>query len=114
MGTINHNALIVTVTSDNCIEVFDAWLLEEKLTGFIKSPVVVNGTVTYFFYPDGSKEGWGESDEGDALRQKVVDWMQAQSSWYSDWIEVGYGEYGQKVLRGNNSNCYKDAEYAAS
>ena len=29
-----------------------------------------------------------------------------------DWIEVGYGEYGQAILRGNNKNCYSDSEYA--
>lgn len=29
-----------------------------------------------------------------------------------EWIvEVGYGEFGQKVLRGNCRNCYNDDEY---
>ena len=27
------------------------------------------------------------------------------------FVEVGYGEFGQKVLRGNCKNCYDDSEY---
>lgn len=29
-----------------------------------------------------------------------------------DEAEQGFGEFGQKVLRGNNQNCYNDREYA--
>ena len=66
--------------------------------------------------PDGSKEGWEDSYEGDRLRDRIVerlavdDYEDGSSPW--SWVEVGFGEYGQKVIRGNCVNCYNDADYA--
>ena len=68
--------------------------------------------------PDGSKEGWDTSNQGDDLRQRFIEELakdnfnDGSSPW--DWVEVGYGEYGQKVLRGNNKNSYTDEEYATA
>lgn len=68
----------------------------------------VNGAVTLFIGPDGSKSGWPEDKEGDRLREWVI--QQLESFTYEDgsspfkWVEVRYGETGQTVLRGNCSS----------
>lgn len=36
-------------------------------------PSVVNGYVTYVFAPDGSNEGWSESDDGDRHRRQFAE-----------------------------------------
>ena len=36
-------------------------------------PTVVNGDFTAVFLPDGSKEGWSTSDEGDDYRRRFVE-----------------------------------------
>lgn len=116
MGIINHNAIIATTWSQDAAREFNAWLLRypNALCSSLESPC--NGYVTFFIAPDGSKEGWEESDAGDRFRDTVIarlrqdDYDDGSSPWA--WVEVGYGEYGQKVLRGNNHNIYNNNEYA--
>jgi len=49
--------------------------------------------------PDGSKEGWKDSDDCDSLRQEFITQLRhsnydgGSSPW--DYVEVGYGEFGQ-------------------
>jgi hypothetical protein len=55
----------------------------------------LNGVWSFFVLPDGSKEGWEASDEGDARRFAFVAWLDAQR--YDDdstpyhWVEVAIG-----------------------
>lgn len=56
------------------------------------SPETINGSQSFFVPPDGSKEGWAESDSGDKRRDAFVGWLKAQA--YEDgssplkWAEV--------------------------
>ncbi len=88
MGYIAHDAVIVTSPSPEdfvnaysriggpadpapAVAAFRDSLPEEwrpLVVGPI--PQVINGDVTYLFLPDGSKEGWGTSDEGDEYRRQ--------------------------------------------
>lgn len=58
-----------------------------------------NNLRTFMVVPDGSKEFWQESDNGDARRQEFIDWLEAQK--YDDggspldWAECFYGQTGQ-------------------
>lgn len=73
MGYIAHHTIIVTGYAGfgKLDEVHE---LAKEI--FINSPSVVsnilgpvtNGTCFFYITPDGSKEGWAESDEGDASR----------------------------------------------
>lgn len=63
------------------------------------SPVlagVMNGVASFFVAPDGSKEGWPQSDEGDQKRARFVEWMRAcayeDGSSPLDYAEVQYGD----------------------
>jgi hypothetical protein len=81
MGVIKHDAVIVTVSAHMLdrpdmpdVDAFRASMPEEfrpLVVGPI--PTVVNGDVTYVFAPDGSKEGWGASVDGDQLRAEFID-----------------------------------------
>jgi hypothetical protein len=52
----------------------------------------VNDSRAFFVPPDGSKEGWSESDEGDGRRDQFIAWLHKHR--YSDgsgplkWVEV--------------------------
>lgn len=56
----------------------------------------VNGQVSFFIPPDGSKEGWAESDVGDAQRKAFLDWCDKQAyedgSNALDYVEVFFGD----------------------
>jgi hypothetical protein len=83
MSKVNHDALVITcsghifgdrfraehpgATPD--IDAFRLWLPEEwrpLVIGPVRS--IVNNYVTFAFLPDGSKEDWDESDNGDRYR----------------------------------------------
>ena len=59
-------------------------------------PSSTNGIGTFLVPPDGSKEGWPESDAGNKRRDEFVAWL--NSKVYDDgstslrWVEVQYGD----------------------
>ena len=118
MGVINHNAVIATTWSLEKADNLQEWIetLGDKRRLIIRAKeTLVNGYHTFIVVPNGSKEGWEDSDNGDRLRERVIirlskdNYEDNSSPW--NWVEVGFGEFGQKVLRGNCKNCYSDSEY---
>ena len=124
MGVINHNAIIATTLNDEVADSLQKWLARRPKIGVcihepgvvIEADFVINGYRTFIMIPDGSNEGWQESGIGDEYRDNFIarlaedDYEDGSSPWA--WVEVGFGEYGQKVLRGNNKNKYNDKDYA--
>jgi hypothetical protein len=97
MGTMHHHAIVVT-TGHGPIEEAHA---EAERLGLIVSPVTdpaVNAHRSFCVFPDGSKEGWEESDSGDRARAAFVRWLRSKryedgSSPFS-WVAVSFGEFG--------------------
>lgn len=102
MGYMVHHAIIVTCWDhDRLSKLRDEIVSEAVKRGlaplvgpFVES--VVNGYCSFLIAPDGSKEGWAHSDDGDAFRDWVVALMESQvyddgSTWL-DWCEVQYGD----------------------
>lgn len=118
MGVENNNAVVATTYDKKEIARVRKWVdeLPEMKSLFLFGAEEINGKTTVVMVPDGSKEGWAESDAGDRLRDCFVKELEkanyddGSNPW--DFVEVGYGEFGQKVLRGNCKNCYGDSEYA--
>ena len=119
MGVENNNAVIATTWNKEEVERIKKWAdgLDDFEKGlFLFGDDKINGKATVVMVPDGSKEGWAESEAGDKLRAAFIkelikaDYDDGSNPW--DYIEVGYGEFGQKVLQGNCKNCYGDSEYA--
>lgn len=121
MGVVNHNAIIATTWSKERADAIHVWisgLTEQQQKLFVNSEGLVNQYQTFALMPDGSKEGWDASDAGDDLRELFIarltedNYEDGSSPWA--WVEVGYGEFGQTVIRGNNQNCYDDRPYYAA
>lgn len=119
MGTINHNCVIATTGLDKSVDRLNAWLegrtiIEKLLVKKLDSNL--NNIQTFIVMPDGSKEHWPESDVGDDFRKSFI--AEIESHTYEDgsspwfWVEVGYGEYGQKVLKGNCKPRIKHSDYS--
>lgn len=93
MGWIRHHGIAVTTWNSGlgskaqakAVEIFGTLQVSDFLGPH------VNGYQSFFVAPDGSKEGWAESDDGDAKRKRFIEWMKAQSysdgSCALDWIE---------------------------
>jgi hypothetical protein len=110
MGYMRHNAIVVTTHGhkmassawDKACEIFPFQMVSPRM------PAPINGYFSFFVGPDGSKEGWTESDDGDKARSDCIDWIHSQA--YSDgsnpyaWAEIQYGDDSgeQKIVQASN------------
>lgn len=104
MGYMRHHAIVVTTWQDKLIteahqkacEIFG----NNQVTPVI-GPTIINGFYSFFVGPDGSKEGWGESDLGDASRSSFIKWINDQAdkddgSNSLKYAELYYGDEQRK------------------
>jgi hypothetical protein len=94
MGYLRRHAIVVT--GDDYEESKDINAAHAKATEIFPwvseiCPPQVNGEQSFFIPPDGSKEGWGESEEGDKRRDTFVEWLERFSGCVH-WVEVCYAE----------------------
>lgn len=108
MGYIKHHAIIVSSWQESAIKLAHEKAIEifkDQVSNVIKSNV--NSTDSFFIAPDGSKEGWEESNRGDIRRDLFIKWIQEQAnedeSNCIDFVEVFFGEDNgeAKVIRHN-------------
>ena len=101
MGVIQHHAILVTSWNIEKLEVVLAKAVE---IGCHTTPIVegrVNVVGTFVVTPDGSKEYWSESYEGDAERAALVQFIDTLA--YEDgsnsikYVEISYGELGVSI-----------------
>lgn len=101
MGYIKHNAIIITADDyPTGLKQFGKvhskakQIFGETVSEAIRSPL--NGYISFFVAPDGSKEGWDESDSGDKKRKKFADYIDKLA--YEDgsnavhFVDVSYDE----------------------
>jgi hypothetical protein len=97
MGYIKHHAIVVTTSIDELIKTAHEKakeIFETTVSEII--PSKINGYKSFLIAPDGSKEGWSESDTGNVNRKSFIDWVNAQA--YEDgsnslsYCEFFYGE----------------------
>jgi hypothetical protein len=106
MGYMQHHAILVTSWNEEAIK--QAHAEASRLFGAVDtlterfrlvSPILgpaVNNYRSFFVAPDGSKEGWKPSNQGDELRKEFLAWLRSRvyddgSSVY-DWAHVQYGD----------------------
>lgn len=100
MGYIAHDAIVVTTTDSRPdgqpdIDAFRESLPEDfrpLVVGPIPAPL--NGFISYAFLPDGSKEGWGASDEGDTYRAQFAELFSQRyddGSTHDDTVAIRFG-----------------------
>ena len=108
MGIMHHHAVIATTCFDNKADELQVWIdsLDPKERAlFGCGSGWVNRQRTFVLMPDGSKEGWADSDRGDQLRAKFIARLQDDHHTW-EWVEVAFGELGQKLMQGNYENRY--------
>jgi hypothetical protein len=102
MGYHRHHAIIVTCWKSSHIE--DAHARALELFEGTPAPVtpIADGAINAFrsfaVLPDGSKEGWGDSDRADEARAEFKRWLRAGTT-YCDWAEVDFGGDDADVFR---------------
>lgn len=95
MGYVRHNAIVVTSWDDEVI--IKAYQKAAELGCLVTGTVIdtVNAYHSFLIAPDGSKEGWAESDEGDTRRAQFREWTRtvrhSDGSSPLEWVEVDYG-----------------------
>jgi hypothetical protein len=95
MRHIRNHTIVVTGTYKDFID--RAHAEASNAFGWVSSisPETVNGSRSFFVPPDGSKEGWDESNEGDSRRARFKAWLRSLE--YEDgssplsWVEVYFG-----------------------
>ena len=117
MGIENNEAVLATTYDDKIVEDIQAWAEGKacaELLAFI--PSIVNSKTTIVLAPSGSKKGWDTNLIAESFRDafiaKLEGYKYEDGSSPINWIEVGYGEFGQTILRGNCVNCYNNLPYA--
>ena len=102
MGYIRHNAIILTTWDDKTAEAVAAKCTSLALAFTGPHESAVNGYRTVVVLPDGSKEGWEQSDAGDLRRGELRRWTKTLR--YEDdssplaWVEVAYGSDDREAV----------------
>jgi len=103
MGYIKHHAIAVTSWDTTLIEKAHKkaiTIFDDRTSNIVESHI--NGYKSFFIAPDGSKEGWGDSDNGDEERELFIKWINKQA--YEDgsnslrFCEFFYGDDNGKSL----------------
>lgn len=96
MGTVSHHAIIVTGWKEAPIRLAHALateLMASQVTPILRAHV--NGYFSFAVLPDGSKDGWTDSDHGDQQREKLKVLLRTpeyeDGSSSVEWVEVLYG-----------------------
>lgn len=96
MGYIRHQGIIATGSDNSDIGgKHDTALARERALelGLPCSEIVrgtTNGYTSFLIAPDGSKEGWPESNDQEAKRKEWIEWAR-KSGHYFDWACVSFG-----------------------
>jgi hypothetical protein len=115
MGYERHHAIAVTSYDPELLTKAHeraTTYFSAQVTPIIKSPV--NSQYSFFIGPDGSKEGWKPSAEGDRCRKIFKDWLKAQTfddgSSALKWVEVQYGDDERQTKIVDDSDAsYREA-----
>lgn len=101
MGIIRHKAIVVTSWNAFAIEAAACRARNLGLTVMGPSGALINGYRTLLVCPDGSKEGFCDSDKCDERRAEFRAWMNEQrhddGSSNLEWVEISYGSDDRKA-----------------
>lgn len=110
MGYIKHNTIVVTSSE----EFENVKKIQEKAKSIFGEnaelvseiiPYAANTGHSFFIAPDGSKEGWGTSNDCDKARKEFLNWLY-DSNHHCDYVEVKFGgddDY-ENIVRSTDSD----------
>jgi len=112
MGTQRHHAIVISGQEDHLMVAAHnmAVSLELPTTPIVRARY--NGWSSFCVVPDGSNEGWVESNLMDESRAVLIRWLTAHRQF--DWIEVSFAdEQGpSKILRDSSGGRFNNMEVA--
>jgi hypothetical protein len=115
MGYMCHHAIVVTSWNVELMVQAHAKAIELGMSVSGITNEVSNGYRSFLVTPDGSKEGWAESDRGDDRRDALIKWLDGQR--YEDnstalkWVVVQFGDEEKETLVIRDSDqCNRDAK----
>lgn len=94
MGYLRRHAIVVVGSNyEDARDIKEAHAKAVEIFPWVSpiSPPHTNGEMSFFVPPDGSKEGWAGSREGDERRDKFVEWLKGNLK-TNCWVEVCFGE----------------------
>jgi hypothetical protein len=96
MGYHRHHAIVVTSYREqyvkaahaDAVSIFDGTACAVSAV----TPVAINGYCSFFVAPDGSKEGWGDSDTADRAREDFIAAIERRGRTWNDarGFDTGY------------------------
>ena len=92
MGYIKHNAMVLTSWEGGHIQQAHKAaneILGDEIVSDLVGPLA-NGQRSFFIAPDGSKEGWQESDDYDSKRNAFIAWLK-EKNLYVEWVHLSIG-----------------------
>lgn len=101
MGYMVHHSIIVTSWNKDLLRKIHSTANSIFMhhEGSLVSPIVkgiMNGFDSFFVAPDGSKDGWEDSDWGDSRRKEFIEILDKNryedGSSSLDWCVVQYGD----------------------
>jgi spermidine synthase len=97
MGYTRHHAIVVVGLPERVEEAHTAavGLIGDAAPVTAVSPTVTNGLWSFAVLPDGSNDGWPESDKGDQRRDRLVEWLRKHDSCH--WAEVQFADDDGRV-----------------
>lgn len=115
MGYMRHHTIVVSSCNETLITKAHTKLTDliiaspdEEMWVSPISPPLMNSYRSFFFAPDGSKEGWNTSDVGDKIRSAFISWLKKQcypdGSTMLDWVEVQFADEDgdERILQSNS------------
>lgn len=91
MGTIIHNAIVVTSSDSEEISAAAQMARSLGLQVLGPSEAAGNSHQSIPVCPDGGKEGQEGSDIADARRDQFRSWLRSPAGKPADWVEVRFG-----------------------
>ena len=123
MGYMRHHGMMMTSFSekyikaahDKALEIFGGYkhISGRDFKGLVSgvSHEQVNGYRSFAVFPDGSKEGWSESDSGDKCRKEFKEWLAANNSKiFVTWAEFQFGDEDGNNKMLDDSDKYPEEE----
>jgi hypothetical protein len=102
MGYMRHDAIVVTSWKREALDAAAQKARDLGLEVVGPSAEVTNGIATFLVCPDGSKEGWDESDEFDAKRSQFLAHLNSEryvdNSSCLSWVALGYGSDDREAV----------------
>lgn len=107
MGYMRHHAIIVTGAIPEKLHAAHAAAqsIFPVVTAIVDSET--NGYGSFMVPPDGSKEGWEESDEGNTRRELFLDALsdlRYPDGYPFEWVEIQYGDDDRETVVTHHSD----------